>query len=196
MVFAFSDNLSGENSRLCAESGLQRLPLLQCMDLPLGNISWQQCSMTTYECSWPGATTQSNYFYMSERNHVPRRICSHVYSSNWSPTADFIVGNFSHPDIHSLLIAMCLTLWSFTIDHPCFVYLLQCLWFDHSLHITFVFLPKEKPHAQLIVVIPVQCPPAVGVTRHYNTMTQWRNDTMTQWHYDTMRLWHCDTMIL
>ena len=43
IVFAFSDSLSAENSKLSAESGLQRLQLLECMfSLPphpiLGNI--------------------------------------------------------------------------------------------------------------------------------------------------------------
>ena len=31
VVFAFSDNLSAENLKLSAESGLQRLQLLECM---------------------------------------------------------------------------------------------------------------------------------------------------------------------
>ena len=31
IVFAFSDNLSAENSKLSAESGHQRLQLLECM---------------------------------------------------------------------------------------------------------------------------------------------------------------------
>ena len=33
IVFVFSDNLSAENSKLSAESGLQRLQLLECLTM-------------------------------------------------------------------------------------------------------------------------------------------------------------------
>ena len=110
IVFAFSDNISAENYKLSAESGLQRLQLLECMKSSSSSFyifSWRKaCGRESRDgCSWylqhlwifcPG---NANYWVLLQVN----MICfgwfgSVLFDLVWCPLASlaFCPGNTHH----------------------------------------------------------------------------------------------------